>query len=266
MDEELEGTFQIPPLKTRTSTLIETIIHNARHKRQSALIRGVPGVGKTHTIRKIEEENPSKHKAITASAMNQSPRAFFEELANCFGIYSKWKSRHDIFNHVLGHLCYSDHSQGVIVIIDEAQNLTLETLDVLMDLGDRSGVPYAFVGNHHALKISQVNDSLFNKLIDRVSAKYTVSIDGVHSDDARLFAVHFNVDGVDAYDYVTAYSAGKSLRRLCEFLREGREIAGPRGSIRLQHLREAVASVHGEEDDRKLFKLIPNRKAKEIAA
>lgn len=266
MDEDIEPPFHIPALKTRTSELIEATIHKARHTRKCVLIRGIPGVGKTFTIRKITDENHHKHKLITASPMNQSPRAFFEEIADCLGINGKWKSRHDLKNHVLAHLHSGYHSQGVIIIIDEAQNLTLETLAALMDLSDQSGVPCAFVGNYHALKISQVDDSLFNMVMDRIPEKYQINIRGVYQDDARLFAIQFNVEGVPAYDYVTAYSAGRSLRRLCELLHEAREIAGSRGSIKLQHLREAVETLHGEEDDRKLFKLVPNRKAKEIAA
>ena len=124
----------------------------------------------------------------------------------------------------------------------------------------------AFVGNPYTLKSTKANHEAIEQIWDRLE-DHRLEIRGVGSGDVVAIAEDHNVEGVDAYAYLEAFAINKtSLRRLASLLREARLYAGPQGSIRLPHLRKAVAVLHSEGEDRGLFKLIPKPRKEENAA
>lgn len=256
----------IPPLPTQNCALIQATLDDARFSSSLVKISGPPGVGKTHSCSHFAAANPHHVFVVNVTPVNAAKRPFLVSLAESIGAASTFHSAAEIFKSILYRLSQPFFNGGVLIILDEAQNLKLDTLATIMAIYNATAVPFAFVGNHHVLTATHGHVPALDQITDRISLRHTVNIPGLHADDIRLFAMHFGVERADAYQYLSAYGANKSLRRLCGLLREARLVAGPRGSIRLPHLREAVATLHGEDEDRGLFKLIPKPQQEENAA
>ena len=246
------------------------MLETAFSYRESALIVGPPGIGKTTAIHEIARRN----KAIilmTATAANGAKSTFFKELGNEIStrdyrfLQPSKISLADRFALIADTLQYYT-DKATAIIIDEAQNLAPDTMRLLLDINEKSGVPIAFVGNPHTLKSAKVNQDALRQIWDRVDG-HKCEFKGVASGDVHAIAIDQDVEGVDAYSYLEAFAMeNKSLRRLASLLREARIFAGERGSIRLAHLRNAVAVLHGEDHDRGFFRLISKAKREVDAA
>jgi DNA transposition AAA+ family ATPase len=219
----------------------------------------VPGVGKTHAIRRLASEDHNFH-TVTAGPTNRTPKTFLSDVAHALGMYSGSRSAHDSFEMIKTHLYgYQDK----IVAIDEAQNLDLETMRIMLEIYEETGVPIAFVGNFGVLRRTKVNRTDFDQIDDRIA--FRLEIKNVHADDIRAFGIHYDIE-FKAHADLIKFGANKSIRKLCHLLDEARILAGPKCPIRLEHLREAVTFLHGDDDDRGIFKLISRSKREENAA
>ena len=265
-------TTTIPAKVSETSIFrrIETTIAAAFHYREPCLIVGPPGIGKTTALNEIAR----RHEAIifiTATAANGAKSSFFKLLADHISERNRHfrrpakQSLHDLFSMLSGVL--ADYMPlDTAIMIDEAQNLNFDAMRLLLDLNDQVKTPIAFVGNPHTLKSTKANQEALNQIWDRVSG-HRFEFRGLGTGDVIAIAVDHNVEGVDAYGYLEAFAMkNSSLRRLAGLLREARTSAGPQGSIRLPHLRKAVAVLHSEDEDRGLFKLVPKPRKEENAA
>lgn len=249
-EDEEEGIEQLPFLRTRTSKLIEGYITRTRKRHEAAVIMGPPGVGKTATLEYLAANN-SYVKLITITAANSTLRTSLCEIANAFQFSSLWKSAHDVMR-VLQDGLGRDRFHGDCLLIDEAQNLDLKAFRTILEVHYVSRLPMIFVGNEYVLKRTREELGAFGQAEDRVTRFPPLQI---HPEDVHAFGLHYNVEGRDAYYYLESFALPRSLRKLCRVLSEARNLAGPRGSIRLSHLRDAVAFLHGEDEERGLFKL-----------
>lgn len=257
---ELDNGFGTPHADTFTVRNISNYLRKGQINRKPVAIIGPPGVGKTHAIRRMAAVDHNI-KIVTAGPTNRTPKTFLNDVAHVLGRYAGSGSAHDVFEIIKNDL-YGDECK--MIIIDEAQNPDLETLRLMLELFDETGVPIAFVGNPGVLRRTKVNRADFDQIDDRIALR--LEIKGIHLEDIRVFGVHYNVEGMDAYSYLEKFGADKSIRKLCNILDEARQLAGSKGSIRLEHLRDTVAFHHSEDEERSIFKLIPKTGKKEHAA
>ncbi len=103
-----------------------------------AVIIGEPGTGKTLTVRKfIDDLSPDEVRFAYVLFPNLSPEELFEAILEDFGIKSEGETKNKLFAKLRDFLV-SERKRGrkVLIIIDEAQNLPVETLEELRILSN----------------------------------------------------------------------------------------------------------------------------------
>ena len=102
-----------------------------------AVIIGEPGTGKTLTVRKFIDELPEEVEFAYIFFPNLSPEELFEAILEDFGISSKEDTKNRLFAKMRDFLIQKRLSgKKVLIIIDEAQNLPIETLEELRILSN----------------------------------------------------------------------------------------------------------------------------------
>lgn len=256
--------------ETSAIRLMQSTVDGAERYQDCCIMVGAPGVGKTTFLNKFARARETAI-LIEATSANGAKSQFFKLLADHISEHNRHyrratkQSLSDLFE-MLCEVLWNYMPKGTIILIDEAQNLALDTFRLLLDLSKRCGITIVFVGNTYTLKNTKVNREAIDQIWDRLE-DHRLELRGISSGDVVAIAVDHYVEGVDAYAYLEAFAISrKSLRRLASLLREARIYAGPQGSIRLPHLRKAVAVLHSEGEDRGLFKLIPKPRKEENAA
>ena len=103
-----------------------------------SVIIGEPGTGKTITIRKFINELPDNVEYAYILFPNLSPEEMFKAILEDFGIpYDESSSKNKLFSKLKDFLIEKrKEGKKVLIIIDEAQNLPIETLEELRILSN----------------------------------------------------------------------------------------------------------------------------------
>lgn len=257
---EFENSLERPEVDTPTSRLIRATVETGMTSHKPIAIVGNSGIGKSYTMCRLAIENPDFF-MVTASPINRRIGAILSSVASAVGLHAGSHGRAEDVNKKLVKELYG--CAGVLIIVDEAQFLDMEAMRVLLDLWENAGVNIAFVGNPGVLKRTKVQDWDLDAIVGRFENKLLLT--HVLPDDIQAFGVHYNI-AFEAHPDLQKFGASHDLRQLCGLLDRAHIFAGSSGQIGLQHLREAMAIVHGEDEGRGLFKLSPRSKREENAA
>jgi DNA transposition AAA+ family ATPase len=127
---------------TPTGENILAVFKYAQRMADMGIVYGGAGLGKTMTARRYQEETPNVWIAtMTPSIMSVS--ACFERVAFAIGISSVSTSASRAENAVVARV----QGSGGLIIVDEAQHLTVTCLDALRGLYDASGIGLVLMGN-----------------------------------------------------------------------------------------------------------------------
>lgn len=127
---------------TPTAEAILATLEHAQYMPDMVVITGAPGVGKTSSARWYAARNANVW-MITAEPTMSSPRALLDELADPIGVTERGLSSQKLSRALSRRMA---GSRG-LVLIDEAQHLTSQTLDQLRMFHDQAGIGIALLGN-----------------------------------------------------------------------------------------------------------------------
>lgn len=196
-------------METSISKNVINAIRYSHLQGKISVVYGDAGIGKTMAFRNYLENNALAI-GITISPTYASITGVNEKLAEQLGVRERVarKQTTEIVNKLKG--------SGRVVVIDEAQHLTVRALDHLRCIADESGVGLCFIGNEEVYKKLKGNKSEdFAQLFSRIGMRRHVLVNNITKQDVQ------SIFG----SYVTGDEDVELLFRIC------RTAYGLRGAV-----------------------------------
>ncbi len=170
---------------TTISQMIYQRLRNIHILGGCAVITGDAGIGKTKTIQKYHRDNRNKTIVITASVLNHNVTDVLYMLADELGISDTNKQR-------IKTLLFSKLHDGMMIIVDEAQELTYQAANALRAIPDYfeakgETVGLAFVGNpcfYNKFNGKYTNDRV--QVSSRFVTEPTYTADQIQFEDTKM--------------------------------------------------------------------------------
>ena len=188
--EELKNTYS--PLKyvsTSISEQIYDIIRVCHTKGGLSIVSGDAGIGKTKAINKYASDHPTNSFVITMNPCMTGVKTLLSIIADAIG------SEHPYSIPKLYSAIQNRLSDGMILIFDEAQHMTLKDIEVLRsfsdyfdNIGQTLGI--CFVGNPETIYRMGVKKAEFAQIANRAKQMKIYSTSDIkRSDIEKLFPV-----------------------------------------------------------------------------
>ncbi len=169
---------------TNVSSKIYDIISVCQIKGGLAIVAGDAGIGKTKAARKFVSDNPSSSILITINPCLTSIKSLLKAIADRIGA-SQERSRDELWLAIAKKL-----SDGMVLIFDEAQHLTLKNIEVLRsfsdyfnDLGQTLGI--CFIGNTETMANIGTKKAEFAQIANRTKQKKIYTKSEIKRDDIK---------------------------------------------------------------------------------
>ncbi|MCC8069033.1 MAG: AAA family ATPase [Ruminococcus sp.] len=171
--------------ETSISSEIYDIIKVCQVKGGFAIACGDAGIGKTKAIKQYLKDNPNNSVMITVNPCISSIKSILKVLAERLGATVE-RSKDALWLSIANKL-----RDGMILIFDEAQHLTLQTIEVLRsfsdylaDKGQTLGI--IFVGNTETVGRMGSKKAQFAQIINRTKQTKIYSVTEIQRNDIKL--------------------------------------------------------------------------------
>lgn len=172
-------------VKTSISSSVYAIIRNCHLKGGLAIACGDAGIGKTQAAIQYAKDHGSSCICITANPCIKSPKSVLKLLGAQFNITAS--SLDDLWLTIAGKL-----SDGMVIIVDEAQHLglrTIETLRSFTDYFDSKGqtLGICFIGNQETVgRLGGKQKAEFAQIRNRTKQTKIYSAKQITREDVEL--------------------------------------------------------------------------------
>lgn len=185
--------------ETSISREVTNAIRYAHLQGNISVVYGDAGIGKTMAARNYLEHN-TRAVGITISPTFSSITGVNEKLSEQLGVRERISRRQTM--EIISKL----RGSGRVVVIDEAQHLTVRALEHLRCISDESGVGICFIGNDAVYsKLKGSGQADFAQLFSRIGMRRHVLVNSITKKDVE------DVFG----KYVADEEAMKILLRIC---------------------------------------------------
>lgn len=208
---------------TSVAQQVEAVCSYAHRQQVLGMVHGDAGLGKTMAVAAYAASHRDVV-LVTANPTLRSPKAMLEELADALGLKEAGTERRMV-KAIIRLLSGS----GRLVIIDEAQHLSLRAIDTLRTIHDSARVGMVFVGN----------DELFARLRGRGQSEF--------AQFASRIGIRRHLAPVVSREDVAAVFNGRSLPKdALELLhRIANDGKGLRGVVKTWLLAATLAEARG---------------------
>lgn len=226
-DDSARSWKAVNYVDTYISTAAYDVLRLCQARGGISIICGDAGIGKTKAVEKYVKDHPTNAVMVTVNECFARSKPLLGLIADTIGAPHE-KSMDGLWRSIVGKL-----SDGMILIIDESQNLSMKTVDMLRSFSDyfearSQTVGICLVGNAETAGKFGSRASALAQVKNRT--KYTatfVSAKIQYSDIVKLFP---------------NYRPGTDDMAIDFLLRIARTDQGIRGCVNL------VSSAHGNED------------------
>lgn len=219
-------------VETEVSRLIFDVIEDARENRICAAVVGNPGVGKTMALEAYSERHLGARLVTATAVIAGSLLALFKHVSYELGVYPE-KGLYDLQQRL-----FACDLSGAILLIDEAQNLSLKALRELLYLWEKAGLPIVFCGNAEVLKRVNVDFGAFAQISRRVPRREEIK--GILDADADAITNTFGVEGLDCYAIMRKIGARFHADGVVQLLSRARKISASDKVIKLHDIYDAL--------------------------
>lgn len=174
--------------ETSISRTVYNTVAYAHLRGVIAVVYGDAGVGKTSTVREYVK-NDSLALLITISPTYASITGVNELIAAQLGV------RERVARRLTAEIVDRLKGSGRVLIVDEAQHLTVRALNHLRCISDESGVGIALVGNEEVYsKLRGSGKADFAQLFSRVGMRKQVQTRDIKMEDIRSIFGRYELD------------------------------------------------------------------------
>ncbi len=168
-------------IETNVVQTITALLETAYEECQNGVIYGRPGVGKTTGLHIFAKRNPEVVLIETLTTL--TPSALIRTIARKIGVELRG-STNDINEAVIKKL----QSSGRLLVVDEAENLSTRSLELLRRLHDLAGIGLVLVGTPRLLTNLKGRHGELEQLYSRATLHWDLG-DTVSSDDLDSIAL-----------------------------------------------------------------------------
>lgn len=246
--KEQEVRRQAPPepkfVRTPTSQKVQAALQHAQVLSDMALISGPPGTGKTAALEQYALVTPNVLKVTSSPAVSTASAvlaAFMERYSTAN--YRSERSLTGRSNVVRGLL-----RKGMLLIVDEAQHLSMGALEELRAIHDATKCGLALIGNETVLSRVQggSRDPAYAQLFGRVGWRVQIKKAHVANDAAPVLAT-MGVDAAEVVAVAADIARREDLRVAVKVTRSAMVLAGGANeNLDAKHMRAAYRQLAGE--------------------
>ncbi len=176
--------------RTTVSGIVMDLIAYCHIQGKIGVVYGDAGVGKTMAIREYARQNSDTAIVITISPCFATMTGVNELLAE------ELRIREKVSRKIQTEAVRKLRGSNKVIIIDEAQHLTVRVINHLRCLADESGVGMAFIGNEEIyLKMRGSGQASYAQLYSRIADNKHVLTSHITKEDIELVFGESNVDG-----------------------------------------------------------------------
>lgn len=203
--EGITETNDIQFVMTGISQNIWHVLDYGRIQRTISVIYGDAGIGKTRTMREWAKDKTDVI-VVTANPAVKAPKGFFKMLARQFKTITQG-SLDDIVIDIMDKLMSSDRT----IVVDEAQHLNRDTLELIRSLNDATNTAIILMGNEIIYsKMLGKQQAEFAQLFTRIGMRKHLLTDNFEESDIQEI---FNVTEKSSISFLLALCRSKfSLR------------------------------------------------------
>ena len=220
----------MPFVETSVSRDIFRTIDLARELRKNGAIVGRPGVGKSRALVAYKDQRDGVVFMTTTAVTGNALRDLFRELSDILNIHTTGS----IAN--IQRQMHSYDFSGLVLVIDEAQNLKLQAFRELLHLHDVTSLCLIFCGNDEVLKRVNTDKGAFAQINRRVPIR--AEVNSILDEDTDQLANAFGVEGIDTYKMLRPIGRAHHTDGVVSVLEIARRFAGTK-TIRAEHIRRA---------------------------
>lgn len=224
---------------TDTAHKIMAAIAYAHHAGDIVLVYGGAGVGKTETIRQYVSEH-SGVCLVTFTPAHNTLRAALSSIATCVGVQVRRET-----NATFDAICAALAKRKGLLIIDEAQHVNANTLDMIRAIHDRTACGIVYSGNE--LVYTNLTGGDRAAYLDRLSSRVgmRLPIKRASAADARQLAEAWGITDPEVHKLVSDI-AGKpgGLRGVTKALKLAHMFRGDE-PLAAKHVRAAFNQLNG---------------------
>lgn len=180
ISEKKKITLTDPPfVETTVSKMVKNAIKYSHVRGKISVVYGDAGIGKTQAFRSYLREN-GLAVGITIAPSYASITGVNELLAEQLGVRERYARK--VYNEIINRLSGS----GRVIIIDEAQHLTVRALNHIRCLADEAEIGVCLIGNEEVYsKMKGSGKADFAQLFSRIGMREPVSIHNIKKEDVR---------------------------------------------------------------------------------
>jgi DNA transposition AAA+ family ATPase len=215
-------------VETPTARAIISVLEFAQFTPDLVMIAGGAGVGKTTAVERHLATNPNVF-VLTGEPCFSTPRMLLDCLKDVLGLTEKYSSQ-TVSRAIVRRL----QGTGGLVVVDEAQHLSSQSLDQMRTIHDLAKVGVALVGNEtvYTRLEGHARQAQFAQLFSRVGMRISRT-KPQQADIAKLIDA-WGVEGAD------------ERRLLTDIARRPGALRGMTKALRMAHMLAAGAPVTAE--------------------